>query len=125
MKILGYLFERCFGGCDFDEVLFEYFVVKFKEELKIDVKLNVCVCLRFCSGCEKVKKILSVNFIVLLNIECLMDEKDVKGVIKCDEFEELVKGILEKVRGFCERVLVLLKLSIDKLFVVEVVGFGF
>lgn len=124
LKILGHSFERCLGGRDFDEVLFEHFAAKFKEELKIDVKSNARACLRLRSGCEKAKKILSANPIAPLNIECLMDEKDVKGVIKRDEFEELAKGILEKVRGPCERALASSKLSIDKLFAVEVVGSG-
>ena len=35
---------------------------------------------------EKLKKVLSSNPEASLNIECLMDEKDVRGFIKWDEF---------------------------------------
>lgn len=73
---------------------------------------------------SKKKKKLSANLIVPLNIEYLMDEKDVKGFIKHDEFEELAKSILEKVRGLCERALDSSKLSINKIFAMEVVGYG-
>uniref|UniRef100_A0A7I4C387 Uncharacterized protein n=1 Tax=Physcomitrium patens TaxID=3218 RepID=A0A7I4C387_PHYPA len=96
LKILSHEFERSLGGRDFDEVLFNHFATKFKEDLKIDVVSNARASLRLRSGCEKAKKILSANPIAPLNIECLMDEKDVRGMIKRDEFEELAKPILEK-----------------------------
>ena len=124
LKILGHAFERSLGGRDFDEVLFDHFAAKFKEEYKMDVPSSARASLRLRAGCEKAKKILSANPIAPLNIECLMDEKDVKGVIKRDEFEELAKGILEKVRGPCERALASSKLSTDKIYAVEVVGSG-
>lgn len=124
LKILGHAFERSLGGRDFDEVLFDHFASKFREEYKIDVPSNPRASLRLRLGCEKAKKILSANPIAPLNIECLMDEKDVKGVIKRDEFEELAKGILEKVRGPCERALAASKLSVDRIYAVEVVGSG-
>lgn len=124
LKILGHAFERSLGGRDFDEVLFEHFADKFREEYKIDVRSNARASLRLRTACEKAKKILSANPIAPLNIECLMDEKDVKGVIKRDEFEEMAKGILEKVRGPCERALAASKLSTDRIYAVEVVGSG-
>jgi heat shock protein 4 len=124
LKILGHSFDRCLGGRDFDEVLFDHFAAKFKEEYKMDVPANPRASLRLRAGCEKAKKILSANPIAPLNIECLMDEKDVKGVIKRDEFEDLSKGILERVRGPCEQALASSKLSVDKIFAVEVVGSG-
>ncbi|XP_024357147.1 heat shock 70 kDa protein 14 [Physcomitrium patens] len=124
LKILSHEFERSLGGRDFDEVLFNHFATKFKEDLKIDVVSNARASLRLRSGCEKAKKILSANPIAPLNIECLMDEKDVRGMIKRDEFEELAKPILEKVRGPCEKALAASKLTLDKIYAVEVVGSG-
>lgn len=124
LKILGHSFDRCLGGRDFDEVLYDYFAEKFKEEYKIDVVSNARASLRLRAGCEKMKKILSANPIAPLNIECLMDEKDVRGVMKREDFEELAKPILEKVKGPCERALADSKLTIDQIYAVEVVGSG-
>jgi heat shock protein 4 len=124
LKILGHEFERSLGGRDFDEVLFNHFSAKFKEEYKIDVPNNARASLRLRAACEKAKKILSANPIAPLNVECLMDEKDVRGIIKRDEFEELAKPILDKVKGPCERALAASKLSLDKIYAVEVVGSG-
>ncbi|KAG6551457.1 hypothetical protein Mapa_006880 [Marchantia paleacea] len=124
LKVLAHSFDRCLGGRDFDEVLFNHFAEKFKEEYKIDVKSNARACLRLRAGCEKLKKMLSANAEAPLNIECLMDEKDVKGFMKRDEFEGLCASILERVRGPCERALAESKLTVDKISAVEVVGSG-
>lgn len=124
LKILGASFDRSLGGRDFDEVLFNYFAEKFIVEYNIDVRSNARASQRLRISCEKVKKILSANPEAPLNIECLMDEKDVRGFIKRDEFERLAGPILERVKGPCERALAESKLSIDKISAVEVVGSG-
>jgi heat shock protein 4 len=53
-----------------------------------------------------------------------MDEKDVKGIMKRDEFEELSLPILERVKGPLERALAEAGLSVDDIHMVEVVGSG-
>ncbi|KAL9678648.1 hypothetical protein QQ045_016496 [Rhodiola kirilowii] len=75
LKILSHAFDRYLGGRNFDETLFQHF-----------------------AACEKVKKVLNANPAAPLNIECLMDEKDVKGFIKREEFEEICVPILERVK---------------------------
>ncbi|WJX42853.1 hypothetical protein P8452_30036 [Trifolium repens] len=124
LKVLAHSFDRSLGGRDFDEVLFHHFAGKFKEEYKIDVLQNARACLRLRAACEKMKKMLSANPVVPLNIECLMDEKDVKGIMKRDEFEELSLPILERVKGPLERALADAGLSVDDIHMVEVVGSG-
>jgi heat shock protein 4 len=124
LKILGHSFDRCCGGRDFDEVLFNYFADKFKEEYKINVTTNARASIRLRAACEKMKKVLSANPEAPLNIECLMDEKDVRGFIKRDQFEALAAPILERVKGPCEKALAESKLSLDKISAVEVVGSG-
>ncbi|WCJ18616.1 heat shock protein 91 [Euphorbia peplus] len=87
LKISAHSFDRSLGGRDFDEALFNHFPAKLKEEYKIDVYRNARACLRLRAACEKLKKFLSANPAAPLNIECLMEEKDVRGFIKRDEFE--------------------------------------
>ncbi|GFZ03225.1 heat shock protein 70 (Hsp 70) family protein [Actinidia rufa] len=79
MKILSHAFDSNLGGRDFDEVLFRYFAELFKEMYNIDVYSNTRASVRLRAACEKLKKVLSANPEAPLNIECLMDEKDVKG----------------------------------------------
>ncbi|KAL1292857.1 hypothetical protein HN51_053422 [Arachis hypogaea] len=124
LKVLAHSYDRSLGGRDFDEVLFHHFAEKFKTEYKIDVFQNARACLRLRAACEKLKKVLSANPEAPLNIECLMDEKDVRGFIKRDEFEQLSLPILERVKGPLEKALAEAALTIENVHMVEVVGSG-
>ncbi|KAF9608893.1 hypothetical protein IFM89_012061 [Coptis chinensis] len=85
---------------DFDEVLFQHFVGKFKVEENVECKSEAP-----------------------LNIECLMDEKDVRGFIKRDEFEDISIPIRACEGSFGEgyrRSLV----DMENIHSIEVVGSG-
>ncbi|OAY85465.1 heat shock 70 kDa protein 15-like [Ananas comosus] len=124
LKILSHAYDRSLGGRDFDEALFKHFAAKFKEQYKIDVYQNARACLRLRVACEKLKKVLSANPEAPLSIECLMDEKDVKGFIKREEFEKISAPILERVKGPLERAIKEAGLSVQDVHSVEVVGSG-
>ncbi|CAA2957822.1 heat shock 70 kDa 15-like [Olea europaea subsp. europaea] len=124
LKILAHSFDMSLGGRDFDEVLFQHFAAKFKEEYKIDVFQNARACLRLRAACEKLKKVLSANPEAPLNIECLMDEKDVRGYIKREEFEQISVPILERVKKPLEKALAEADLTVENIHTVEVVGSG-
>lgn len=124
LNVLAHAFDRSLGGRDFDEVLFRHFAAKFREEYKVDVYQNARACQRLRAACEKLKKVLSANPDAPLNIECLMDEKDVRGFIKRDEFERISSPILERVKGPLEKALSEAGIGVDDVHVVEVVGSG-
>ncbi|XP_024979378.1 heat shock 70 kDa protein 15-like [Cynara cardunculus var. scolymus] len=124
LKILAHSFDRCLGGRDFDEVLFQHFAEKFKAEYKIDVFQNARACIRLRAACEKLKKVLSANPEAPLNIECLMDDKDVRGFIKRDEFEQISTPILERVKKPLEKALSEAQLTVADIYAVEIVGSG-
>ncbi|KAJ4838677.1 hypothetical protein Tsubulata_003109 [Turnera subulata] len=122
MRVLSHAFDANLGGRDFDEVLFRFFAERFKEQYGIDVCTNVKASIRLRASCEKLKKVLSANAEAPLNIECLMDEKDVKGFIKRDEFESLSSSLLERIGVPCRKVLQDSGLSVEKIHSVELVG---
>ncbi|XP_016440765.1 heat shock 70 kDa protein 14 [Nicotiana tabacum] len=122
LKILAHSFDRSLGGRDFDEALFQHFAAKFKEEYKIDVFQNARACIRLRAACEKLKKVLSANPEAPLSIECLMDEKDVRGFIKREEFEQICIPILERVKKPLEKALLEAGLTTENIHSVEVVG---
>lgn len=124
MKILSHAFDRNLGGRDFDEVLFSYFAAQFKEKDDIDVCTNMKASIRLRASCEKLKKVLSANAEAPLNIECLMDEKDVRDFIKREEFERLSSGLVESIRVPCQKVLANSGLTVEKIHSVELVGSG-
>ncbi|MBA0778967.1 hypothetical protein Gotri_003252 [Gossypium trilobum] len=124
MKIISHAFDCSLGGRDFDEVLFNHFASQFKERYNIDVFTNIKASVRLRASCEKLKKVLSANAEAPLNIECLMDEKDVRGLIKREEFEKLSSDLLERITVPCRKVLTDSGLTLDKINSVELVGSG-
>ncbi|KAI5073778.1 hypothetical protein GOP47_0011791 [Adiantum capillus-veneris] len=124
LKVLAHAFDRSLGGRDFDEILFEYFCGKFKEDYRMDVKSNHRACQRLRAACEKLKKVLSANPEAPLNIECLMDEKDVRGHMKREDLEKLAQPIFDRVMQLCQRALSEANILTDKIYSVEVVGSG-
>lgn len=124
MKILSHAFDCNLGGRDFDEVLFRYFAAQFKEQYNIDVYSNTRASVRLRATCEKLKKVLSANPEAPLNIECLMDEKDVKGYIKREDFEKLSSDLLERLSIPCRKALADSGLIMEKIHTVELIGSG-
>ncbi|KAK8943529.1 Heat shock 70 kDa protein 14 [Platanthera guangdongensis] len=64
---------------------------------------------------------LSANLEAPLNIECLMDEKDVRGYIKRGDFEMISVPILERVKVPLENALQEAHLTVDNIHSIEVV----
>ncbi|CAH9082306.1 unnamed protein product [Cuscuta europaea] len=124
MKILSHAFDIELGGRDFDEVLFRHFARNFKEQYNIDVYSNARASVRLRSACEKLKKVLSANAEAQLNIECLMDEKDVTGYIRREEFEKLSSQLLERISIPCHQALMDCGLHFDNIHHIELVGSG-
>ncbi|XP_052181222.1 heat shock 70 kDa protein 16 isoform X3 [Diospyros lotus] len=124
MKILSHAFDSNLGGRDFDDVLFRYFAAEFKERYKIDVYSNARASIRLRASCEKLKKVLSANAEAPLNIECLMEEKDVRGFIKREDFEKLSSHLLERISIPCCKALADSGLTREKVHTVELVGSG-
>ncbi|XP_020594023.1 heat shock 70 kDa protein 16 isoform X2 [Phalaenopsis equestris] len=124
MRVLSHASDPNLGGRDFDEVLFRYFAEQFKEQYSVDVYCNARACIRLRSACEKLKKVLSANAEAPLSIECLMEEKDVKGFIKREEFERLSSSLLDRVLEPCKKAVFESGLQVDRIQTVELVGSG-
>ena len=122
LSVKATAFDRHLGGRNFDKVLVEHFAAEFKEKFKIDIKTNAKALTRVATAAEKLKKILSANAQAPLNIESLMDDKDVRAVLKRDELEELVKPLLERVTAPLEQALADAKMKIEDIDAVEMVG---
>lgn len=61
-------------------MLSKYCIVSIQTNYKIDVTKNKRASIRLQNECEKLKKLLSSNSgKMAMNIECLMDDKDVRG----------------------------------------------
>ncbi|KAK6336996.1 adenyl-nucleotide exchange factor sse1 [Orbilia javanica] len=96
LTVLSTAYDRHFGGRDFDKAIVEHFAAEFKEKFKIDVMSNPKAYTRLMTGVEKLKKVLSANAQAPLNVESIMNDIDVRGMLKREELEELVKPLLDR-----------------------------
>ncbi len=99
------------------------FAAQWKAEKGIDALSKPRPKMRIYKECEKMKRVLSANAEAQINIECLMNDIDVKGKMNRDELEELAAPLLDKLRDVCRRAIEDANLAKDeKLFAVEIVG---
>lgn len=115
-------YDRHFGGRNFDKALIDHFAKEFKEKYKIDIYSNPKAVVRVAAAAEKLKKILSANAQAPINIESLMNDVDVRGMMKREELEELIKPLLDRATGPLEQALLEAKLTIEDIDAVEMVG---
>ncbi|KAF2787359.1 heat shock protein 70 [Melanomma pulvis-pyrius CBS 109.77] len=114
--------DRHFGGRNFDKALVDHFAKEFKEKYKIDIHENAKGKFRVIAGVEKLKKILSANQAAPLNIESVMNDIDVRSMLKREELEELVKPLIERATIPIEQALAEAKLKPEDIDAIEMVG---
>ncbi|EXJ77072.1 hsp88-like protein [Capronia epimyces CBS 606.96] len=115
-------FDRHFGGRNIDKALVDHFAAEFKEKFKVDITTNAKANTRVATAAEKLKKILSANAQAPISIESLMDDKDVRGVLKRDELEQLIQPLLDRVTVPLEQALADAKLKVEDIDAIEMVG---
>ena len=79
--MLSHAWDRALGGRSFDRMLMNHFIEEFKGKYKIDVNTNARAKARLELACEKCKIVLSANSQAPLNVESLMEDKDVSGMV--------------------------------------------
>ncbi|KAF3039886.1 adenyl-nucleotide exchange factor sse1 [Didymella heteroderae] len=114
--------DRHFGGRYIDKALVEHFAKEFDEKYKINVMENGKARFRLAAGVEKLKKVLSANNMAPLNVESIMNDVDVRGMLKREELEELIKPLLERATAPIEQALAEAKLQPEDIDHVELVG---
>ncbi|KAL1599026.1 adenyl-nucleotide exchange factor sse1 [Nothophoma quercina] len=114
--------DRHFGGRYIDKALVEHFAKEFDEKYKINVMENGKARFRLAAGVEKLKKVLSANNMAPINVESIMNDVDVRGMLKREELEELIKPLLERATAPIEQALAEAKLTPEDIDHVELVG---
>ncbi|KAE8351132.1 heat shock protein 70 family [Aspergillus coremiiformis] len=114
--------DRHFGGRNFDRALTEHFANEFKEKFKIDVRTNAKAWARTLAAAEKMKKVLSANPAAPMSIESLMEDVDVRTIVKREELEAMVQPVLDRVTGPIEQVLAEAKMKPEDIDSIEMVG---
>jgi L1 cell adhesion molecule like protein len=93
------------GGEDFDILLTEYCCEEFKKKYNLDLHTNKKSYRRLKTACEVAKKILSTTLQVNIDIDALMNGKDLNLNISRTKFENLCKDLFNKCIDIVKKVL--------------------
>lgn len=122
LSVKSTAYDRHFGGRNFDLALTEHFADEFKQNFKIDVRSHPKAWARTFAAAEKMKKVLSANPAAPMNIESLMEDVDVKAIVKREELEVMIQPYLERVTAPLEEALAEAKLKPEDIDFIEMVG---
>jgi heat shock protein 4 len=114
--------DRHYGGRYIDKALVEHFAKEFQEKYKINVMENGKARFRLAAGVEKLKKVLSANQVAPMNVESIMNDVDVRGMLKREELEELIAPLIERATAPIEQALAEAKLTTADIDAIEMVG---
>ncbi|REK09074.1 MAG: molecular chaperone DnaK [Planctomycetota bacterium] len=114
------------GGDDFDEVLINYVADEFKKENGIDLRKDTMALQRLQEACEKAKKELSSASTTDINLPFITADangpKHLQMNITRSKFEQLVDGLIERVRGPLEQAMKDAKLQTSDIDEIVLVG---
>lgn len=122
LTVRGAAYDLHFGGRDFDQVIMDHLAEEFKEKFKIDVSTNKKAQLRLRVAAEKCKKILSANPQAPVNIESIMDDKDVHTIVNRTDFEEWAAPLFDRTADVIHKALKKAGLTADDVDAIELVG---
>lgn len=123
LTILGSAWDDTLGGYSFDKIIWEKMNNDFIKKYKIDTRKNSRAQVKLVEASEKCKKTMSANSIdIPINLECLMDDKDVHGKINRTEFEELSQHLIQRIKETLLLGLEKTGLKKEDLYSVEVMG---
>ncbi|KAJ3101618.1 adenyl-nucleotide exchange factor sse1 [Phlyctochytrium planicorne] len=122
LVVKGTGFDRNLGGRDFDAVLVDFYVKEFDAKYKMNIRSNAKALFRLAQGCEKVKKVLSANAVTQLNIECLLDDKDVSAQVQRSDYMEWVQPLMSRLQAPVDEALAAAGVKPSDVDFVELVG---
>jgi heat shock protein 4 len=124
LKILAHAYDRTLGGRNFHRLLVDHFIQQFKSKYRIDASTNARAKARLDQACEKVKTILSANAQAPINVDSLMEDRDVSGMVTREEFEKMCQPLFDRVAAPAKQALATAGIDISKVHAVELVGGG-
>ena len=110
------------GGEDFDNRLVEYCAGEFRRKTGLDLKENPKALRRLRSSVEKAKRALSAATQTTIDIDSIMDGRDLNMTITRAKFEELCMDLFKKCLPPVENALKDSKLSKSEIHDVVLVG---
>ena len=111
------------GGRNFDELIYNYCVDKFKQENNIEISdISIKMKYRILEEIQKKRIQLTVNNEILFKVEQIFNEKDLNIIIKKEELETIIKDLLDKINVKFDDVIKVVKEKQIKIDYVELAG---
>ncbi|KAG0167375.1 adenyl-nucleotide exchange factor sse1 [Apophysomyces sp. BC1034] len=122
LTVRGTAYDQHFGGREFDKVIVDKLAAEFKEKYKIDVFSNKKALLRLRVAAERCKKVLSANPQAPVNIESIMDDRDVSTIVDRKDFEEWAAHLFTRTETTLQKVLEKAGMTVEDIDAIEIVG---
>ena len=123
LQVLAEITDRTVGGRNLDRLLMEHFAADFSAKNKgLDPLANVKSRYKVEEAVTKMKKILSANSEAAINIECLLEERDLSAVVKRSELEQMCAPLVPRMVQVVHAALHAAGLSAADVAHVEIVG---
>jgi heat shock protein 4 len=122
VKVLANAFDSNLGAREFEQILIDHFIEEIKSKYNLIVRPGTKPYMRLQKETEKLKKVLSVNPVVQLRIECFMEDKDINFQITRDQFEEMTKSLHHRFEIPVRQALADSKVNLKDISSVEVFG---
>ena len=123
LTILSEITDRTVGGRNLDRLLMEHFAADFAKKNKgLDPLANAKSRYKIEEAVTKMKKILSANSEAAINIECLLEEKDMSAVVQRSDLEEMAGPLIPKIESVIASALNAAGLTVGEIAHVEIVG---
>lgn len=122
LVVKSHAWDRNLGGRDIDGALFNHFCDEIQAKHKMDVRSNKRASFKLRLAIEKLKKTLSANSEALLNIECLMNDTDIRSKLTREQLEELNADVFSRMRAPIDKALADSGVAPADISSVEIVG---
>lgn len=124
LQVLGTVSDPFLGGRDFDQLLVDHFAKYIQDKYKLDVLSNAKASMKLRNECARVKLILSTNQKVPFNVEYIMNDTDVTGVIERSTYEEMATPLVQRFKTLIDKALKVTSTTKEELGSIEIVGGG-
>ncbi|KAF7727708.1 adenyl-nucleotide exchange factor sse1 [Apophysomyces ossiformis] len=122
LTVRGTAYDQHFGGREFDKVIVDKLAAEFKEKYKIDVFSNKKALLRLRVAAERCKKVLSANPQAPVNIESIMEDRDVSTIVNRSDFEEWAAHLFTRTEVTLQKALDNAGMKVEDIDAIEIVG---
>ena len=122
MNIISQVFDKYLGGRTFDWLLMEKISQEFMTKYNLNPIEYPKAFISMQEAVERCRKMLSASNSARINIENLLNNKDIDIELTREEFEKLVQPLTQRVISLCEKALKISKLDLTHIHSVELVG---